>query len=209
MSRAEPTASRLDRFIWLSALLTGFAPLHLLGTGMAEAYLRATDAALPAGVLDELLDAFGHLPAAAAPLGGLARPGGPARPGVAASPALSGETDPEAAGQAILGDAKLGAVARALILLWYRGNWTALPQEWRSVYGASPQDTDHVVSAEAYQAGLQWDAAGARPAGARQQGYGAWASPPDAPQTQSAPGTTAVRLPRQAGTPAVTEQARS
>jgi hypothetical protein len=173
---------------------------------MAEAYLRATDAALPAGVLDELLDAFGHLPPAAAPPGGPGQPGGPAP---SAGPALSGGTDPEAAGQAILGDAKLGAVARALILLWYRGTWTALPHEWRSAYGASPQDTDHVVSAEAYQAGLQWDAAGAHPAGARQQGYGAWASPPDALETESAPGTTAVRLPRQPGAPSVTEGARS
>ena len=181
--------NRLDQFVRLSALLTGFAPFHLLGTGMAETYLRATDAALPEGVLDELLDT-GSPPSA-----GPAPPGGP---------------DPEAvAGQAILGDAKLGPVARTLILLWYRGAWTALPQEWRSAYGASPQDADHVVSAEAYQRGLQWDAAGAHPAGARQQGYGAWASPPAALETQSAPGTTAIRLPRQAGAPSVAEGARS
>jgi hypothetical protein len=199
--------NRIDRFVRLSALLTGFAQLHLLGTGMAETYLRATDAALPAGVLDELL-AAGSPPSA-----GSASPGGPALPGAAARPgvsALAGGTDPEAAaGQAILGDAKLGPVARTLILLWYRGAWTALPQEWHSAYGAAPRDVDHVVSAEAYQAGLQWDAAGAHPAGARQQGYGAWASPPAALETESAPGTTAVRLPRQAGAPTVTEGARS
>jgi hypothetical protein len=199
--------NRIDRFVWLSALLTGFAQLHLLGTGMAETYLRATDAALPAGVLDELL-AAGSPPSA-----GSASPGGPAQPGAAARPgvsALAGGTDPEAAaGQAILDDAKLGPVARTLILLWYRGAWTALPQEWHSAYGAAPRDVDHVVSAEAYQAGLQWDASGAHPAGAPQQGYGAWASPPAALETESAPGTTAVRLPRQAGAPTVTEGARS
>jgi hypothetical protein len=199
--------NRIDQFVRLSALLTGFAQFHLLGTGMAETYLRATDAALPEGVLDELLDA-GSPPAA-----GSASSGGPALPGAAAQPgvsALAGGTGPEAAaGQAILDDAKLGPVARTLILLWYRGAWTALPQEWHSAYGASPQDVDHVVSAEAYQAGLQWDAAGAHPAGTRQQGYGAWASPPAALETESAPGTTAVRLPRQAGAPAVTEAARS
>ncbi len=199
--------NRLDQFVRLSALLTGFAPLHLLGTGMAETYLRATDAALPDGVLDELLDA-GSLPSAgSAPPTGSAVPGAPAQPG---GSALAGGADPDAAaGQAIFGDAKLGPVARALILLWYRGAWTALPQEWRSAYGASPRDVDHVVSAEAYQAGLQWDAAGAHPAGARQQGYGAWASPPAALETESAPGTTGVRLPRQAGAPSVTEGARS
>lgn len=191
--------NRLDQFVRLSALLTGFSPLHLLGTGMAETYLRATGAALPDGVLDELLDAGPPPSAGPAPSAGSAQPAGPA----------PGGTDPEAAaGQAILGDAKLGPVARTLILLWYRGAWTALPQEWRSAYGASPQDSDHVVSAEAYQAGLQWDAAGAHPAGARMQGYGAWASPPAALETESAPGTTGVRLPRQAGAPSVAEGAR-
>jgi hypothetical protein len=195
MSRAEPVEARLDLFVALSAMLTGFAPRHLLGTGMAGTYLRAADAALPAGVLDELLDAFGHLPP------------GPAQPG---GPSLSGGPGPEAAaGHAILGDAMLGPVARTVIILWYCGTWTALAQDWRSAYGASPQDTDHVVSAEAYQAGLQWDAAAARPAGARQQGYGGWASPSAALETESAPGTTAVRLPRQAGAPDVTEAARS
>jgi hypothetical protein len=191
MSRAEPAPGRLDRFVALSALLTGYSPVYLLGTGMAQAYLRATDAALPDGVLGELLDAFERLPA------------GPGAGG------QSGGADPEAAGQVILGDEKLGPVGRTLILLWYRGAWTALPDAWRAAHGASPHDTDHVVSPEAYQAGLQWAAAGAHPAGARQQGYGAWASPPPALETASAPGTTAVRLPRQAGAPSVTERARS
>jgi hypothetical protein len=192
MSRAEPAQERLDRFVELSALLTGFGPVYLLGTGMAEAYLRAADAALPPGVLDELLGAFGRLPAGPAPSGG---------------PAQSAGAE-AAAGQAILGDAKLGPVARTLILLWYRGAWTALPDTWRSAYGTSPLDTDHVVSAEAYQAGLQWIAAGAHPAGARQQGYGAWASPPDALETASSPGATGVRVPRQAGAPSTPEKAR-
>jgi hypothetical protein len=192
MSRAEPAPGRLDRFVALSALLTGYGPVHLLGTGMAEAYLAATDAALPDGVLDELLDAYQPLPAGSGAAG------------------QAGGADPEAAaGQVILGNEKLGPVGRTLILLWYRGAWTALPDAWRAAHGASPHDTDHVVSAQAYQAGLQWAAAGAHPAGARQQGYGAWASPPAALETASAPGTTAVRLPRQAGAPGVTERARS
>jgi len=149
------SGGRLDSFIETSALLTGFTPVTLLGTGMAESYLRAIDAAVPAGVVDELLDAFGRLP------GGAGREA--------------------AAGPAILGDAKLGPMARNLILLWYRGTWTSLPDAWRSAYGASPLDTDRVVSPEAYQAGLQWVAAGAHPAGARQQGFGAWAARPGTP----------------------------
>lgn len=181
MSRAEPAGDRLGRFIEMSAVLTGFGPVDLLGTGMADGYLRATDAALPAGVLDELLAAFGRLPA---------------------SSQASDGADPETlAGQAILGDDKLGPVARSVILLWYRGTWTALPAAWRSAYGASPLDTDRVVSAEAYQAGLQWLAAGAHPAGARQQGFGAWASPPAPLVTGGARGTAGVKLPRQAHSP--------
>ena len=154
---------RLGRFVEMSAALTGFGPVHLLGTGMTASYLRTVDAALPAGVLDELLDAFSRLP--------------------------DGTGREAAAGQAILRDAKLGPVARNVILLWYRGTWTALPDDWRAAHGSSPLDTDRVVSPEAYQTGLQWAAAGAHPAGARQQGFGAWASPP---------GTGTAHVPRPA-----------
>lgn len=79
----------------------------------------------------------------------------------------------------VLGDATLGPVARNIVLLWYRGAWTPLPDDWRSAHGASPLDCDRVVSARAYRAGLQWVAAGAHPAGAAPQGYGAWALPPE------------------------------
>lgn len=78
----------------------------------------------------------------------------------------------------ILQDPTWGPVARRVMILWYRGSWTALPDAWHAIHGASPADTDHVVSAEAYQAGLQWIAAGAHPAGGRQQGFGAWAQAP-------------------------------
>lgn len=154
MSKAEPADSRLGQFTELSALLTGFGAVDLLGTGMSASYLRAADEALPAGVLDELLDALTRLE--------------------------DGADREDAVGQAILGDAKLGPVARNVILLWYLGAWAALPQEWRTAYGSSPLDIDRVVSPEAYQAGLQWAAASAHPAGARQQGFGAWAAAPGA-----------------------------
>lgn len=144
--------ARSDQFIELSALLTGFGPVALRGTGMTDAYVGALDSILPAGTLDELLAAGSRLPA---------------------------EGGREAAvGSAILGDPKLGPVARNVILLWYCGAWTALPAAWRAAYGASPLDVDHVVSADSYQAGLQWLVAGGHPAGARQQGYGAWSQPP-------------------------------
>jgi hypothetical protein len=144
---------RGERFLGVSAALTGFGRVQLLGTGMTEGLVEALDAVLPPGVLDELLDAYAALPA------------GP---------------DHEAAiADRILADPKLGPVARNLIVLWYCGTWTGLPDEWRSAYGTTPQDTHHVVSAEAYLAGLQWVVAGAHPAGARQQGFGAWAVAPE------------------------------
>ncbi len=154
---------RAGQFADLSALLTGFSRIELLGTGMVSSYLRAIDAALPEGVIDELLDAFGRLP-----------------PGAGADR----EAHEAAVAQAILDDPKLGPVARNLIVVWYCGTWTALPDAWREAYGTSPLDTDRVLSAEAYQAGLQWVAAGAHPAGALQQGYGAWSAAPEtAPET--------------------------
>jgi hypothetical protein len=171
MSRAEAvaqpedfSAGRAGQFAELSALLTGFGRIELLGTGMVGSYLHAIDAALPEGVLDELLDTFGRLP-----------------PGADRAAAVS---------SAILDDPKLGPVARNLIVVWYCGTWTALPDGWRSAYGTSPLDTDRVLSAEAYQAGLQWVAAGAHPAGALQQGYGAWSAAP-----QAAPGAAPEATP--------------
>ncbi len=131
---------RLESFVELSEALTGFDRVQLLGTGMAEEYLRAVDEAVPAPVLEELL---------------------------AADDAVT-----------VLEDVKLGPVARNVILLWYCGTWTALADEWHAAHGSSPADVNRVVSAESYQAGLQWVAAGAHPIGARPQGYGAWSVPP-------------------------------
>jgi len=148
---------RTDRFLVVSVALTGFGRVELLGTGLTDTYLRAIDAVLPDGVLDELLEAVGEIPVGA-----------------------DHETDVES----ILADPKLGPVARNIILMWFCGTWTRLPDTWRTAYGVSPLDADRVVSAQAYQGGLQWVAAGAHPAGARQQGFGAWSLPPE-PAAQS------------------------
>jgi hypothetical protein len=134
--------SRSERFAVVSARLTGFGRVTLLGTGMAAEYLAALDAVVGAPFVDELL--------AAEDIDGL------------------------------LADPRLGPVARNLIMLWYCGTWTVLPEDWRAAYGTSPLDTTRVQSPEAYQAGLQWVVAGAHPAGARQQGFGAWSVAPEA-----------------------------
>jgi hypothetical protein len=145
-------SERLQSFLELSALLTGFGRVALLGTGVADTYHSTLEAVLPPGVLDELLDAYERLP--------------------------DGDDREAELDRAILGDPKLGPVARNLILMWYCGKWTELPGPWRAAYGLSAGDVSHVVSGDAYQAGLQWVAAGAHPIGARQQGFGAWAMPP-------------------------------
>jgi hypothetical protein len=144
---------RSQQFLELSALLTGFGRVQLLGTGVADDYLRTLEETLPADVLGALFAAYERLPA--------------------------GDQREAAVSTEILDDPKLGPVARNLIILWYCGGWTALPEDWRKTYGASPLDTDRVISAESYVAGLQWVAAGAHPVGARQQGFGAWAVAPD------------------------------
>jgi hypothetical protein len=143
---------RIESFLGLSVLLTGFSRIELLGTGIAADYLCTLEATLPTGVCDQLLSAWDARPT---------------------------DSDAEAIADQILNDPKLGPVAQNLILLWYCGTWTALPEAWRSAYGAAPLDVNRVVSAEAYQAGLQWIAAGAHAPGSRQQGFAAWSMPPE------------------------------
>jgi hypothetical protein len=140
---------REDVFISLSAELTGYSPVQLIGTGMCDQYLAELGRVLPAGMVEGFLSAH-------------------ARP----------SADDGWSVLEILQDATWGPVACRVMILWYCGYWTALPDAWHAIHGASSADTDHVVSAEAYQAGLQWVAAGAHPAGARQQGFGAWAQAP-------------------------------
>lgn len=141
-------------FYALSRELTGFDELALRGTGRGEEYAAELDRILPPGSRLALLEAY--------------------RQALEAYP-----DDPELGIQVeILSDPKLGPVARNLIFMWYTGSWQQMPDGWRAAYGKSPADTPHMVSAEAYRQGLVWEAIGAHPAGAKQQGYGSWAFPP-------------------------------
>ena len=142
--------SRQQSFVELSAALTGFSPVILQGTGMTSAYLHTIESIVPATLLRRLFQAFGNAT------------------GNSAAADLT----------AILDDPDLGPVARAISVLWYCGAWTELPESWRARHGIAPADTTGVVSGAAYQAGLQWTVVGAHPAGARQQGFGAWSTEP-------------------------------
>jgi hypothetical protein len=142
--------SRPQSFVKLSAALTGFSPVILHGTGMTQAYLKKISSIVPSRLLDRLFDTFEN----------------------AAENSARGDL------AVILDDPDLGPVARAIAVLWYCGTWTELPDAWRARNGAAPGDATGVVSPAAYQAGLQWTVVGAHPAGARQQGFGAWSTEP-------------------------------
>ncbi|WHA44030.1 hypothetical protein [Agrobacterium larrymoorei] len=150
-------SSRTDAFVSLSSTLTAFTEFHLLGTGMAKAYLAALDHVVGEDITDRLLEAFDDIP--------------------------DGEEHErrKAIRAKILGDEMLGDVARALTKLWYSGTWFELPHRWSERFGPKPNDTTFVVSPEAYVEGLLWKAIGAHPAGARAPGYGSWAAAPIIP----------------------------
>ena len=134
---------RLESFVELSVVLTGFTGVQLWGSGVAGEHLAVLAEVVPDDVVSDLLDMPGGRDVAA-----------------------------------ILGDPKLGPVARNLIVLWYSGVWIQLPATWREAYGASPLDMTHTTSGAAYRAGLQWVVAGAHPPGASHQGFGAWTLEP-------------------------------
>lgn len=153
----EVADTGFSAFIALSAVLTGYNRAELHATGCAQDYWQQLRQVTPPAILEELLDLGPALDAAMA-------------------------TDPEAgerqARRDVLGSEKLGPPARSLIQLWYLGQWTPLPAEWRRAWGASRFDVGRIISTRAYKEGLVWDAIGAHPMGAKQQGFGAWALDP-------------------------------
>jgi hypothetical protein len=81
----------------------------------------------------------------------------------------------------ILGDEKLGPIARNVIKLWFVGTWYQLPYNWTQKFGINENDKTFVVSPNAYIEGLLWPTIGAHPMGAKAPGYGTWSAPPDIP----------------------------
>jgi hypothetical protein len=154
VARGQPPSEDAT-FYRLSTELTGYDEVALRGTGCGETYLHTLRSILPAGLTEALLEAFRRV---------LADYPHDIELGLRVE---------------ILGDPRLGPVARNLVRLWYAGTWYMLPDAWRAAYGASPEDVDHVVSAETYREGLVWEAIGAHPQGAKQQGYGTWGFPPE------------------------------
>lgn len=148
----EAPADAVARFLGLSTALTGYDEYALIGTGMLRPYYDEVVRIIGAREVGALLGAFDRVD----------------------------PNDEHAFRAAILDDARYGPVARNIVRMWYLGTWAQLPRDWRNAYGATSYDTDHVVSAAAYRAGLVWPTAGAHPMGAKQQGFGSWAKPPTA-----------------------------
>lgn len=147
--------SPVDAFVALSAALTGFREVDLLGTGQARAHFDEVLAIVGEQVMARLLADGGE--------------------------ALAAEDGDAELRARVLEDAELGPVARNVIVLWYLGQWDALPGDWRDRHGASPRDVAGIVSPEGFRRGLVWPAAGTHPMGADGPGFASWATPPAAP----------------------------
>jgi hypothetical protein len=152
---APAPAEHRDDFISLSAELTGFSEVELLGTGNGDLYLGWLARSFP-DVLPELLAAWrtvvSHYP--------------------------PGEREAALRG-AILDDPKLGPFARAVLALWYAATWTPLGADWSKAYGEHAEDVGRAFGA-AYPEGLMWRArVGAPPEATKPTGFGTWAFPPD------------------------------
>ncbi len=138
-------------FLAVSAALTGYNSAELQGTGCAGEYWHQFRQVLPEEILNRFLS-HAH--------------------------SLGQGDDDQIIRQTYLSDRCLGPIARSLIQLWYTGQWVPLSQEWRESYGASRFDVVKIISTRSYKEGLVWDAIGAHPMGAKQQGFGAWALEP-------------------------------
>ena len=125
-------------FLDLSAALTGFSTVDLLGTGVAEQYLSTARQQSGPEKVDRLLTVWREI-------------------------RDSEESLETALREKILSMPDLGPLARRIIKMWYLAQWE----------GNSFEDT-FIVSAEAYQQGLVWDAIGAHPQGAKHPGFGSW-----------------------------------
>ncbi|GLT17680.1 hypothetical protein GCM10007938_14580 [Vibrio zhanjiangensis] len=151
------TSKQVNLFIELSSVLTDFDRFTLQGTGQVDDYLQTLASITGMEITLELLEKFEGICQLAH-----------------SENNLLGEIRKN-----ILGDPKLGPVARNIIKLWYTGTWYQLPNDWREAYGASDSDRTFFVSPSSYTEGLLWLAIGANPSGAKGPGYGSWQSPPN------------------------------
>lgn len=145
--------SLLDGFLAFSSEATAFSVFELRGTGEAEAYFDVAVKTVGEDTIRALVSAYR---------------------GVVATGA---EREAELR-RHILGDPRLGPVARNIIKMWFVGVWYELPSSWRSAYGGAHESGTFTVRPSSYTEGLLWKAIDANPPGAKSPGYGSWAEPP-------------------------------
>jgi hypothetical protein len=145
----------LDDFLRFSEVLTGVGIVDLRGTGNAQSFLDTVADMAGSQNLEQLLAAW--------------------------RPLATLQSDELAAAmrRQILGDERLGPVARNILKLWFIGTWDPLPASWHQLYGGRCDDLEAFnPSANAYIEGLLWPTIGASPMGAKAPGYGTWQFPP-------------------------------
>ena len=147
-----------DRFVALSAALTGFKRLEIAGTGLVDTHLETLYATLGESITVQFLEKGGVV--------------------------LEAADVTAAIEKEIMGDAVLGPVAQNVIVLWYLGQWDQMPATWRDANGANPRDVGHVPVPAGWVQALVWPAIGAHGMGAKPPGYGSWALPPGAPVSE-------------------------
>lgn len=147
----------MEQFLLLSVILTGYSKADLLSTGLSQQYYDKLSSIVDGDLCGRLWTATEKV----------LRKGGDHPERIERNVRVLLFRDPAFA-----------PLAANIIKMWYLGSWCQLPQGWRHKYGAKAEDVDHVISAEAYQEGLIWNAIGSHPQGAKQPGFGSWSLPP-------------------------------
>lgn len=145
---------KLDLFLELSVALTAYKKVDLLGTGLAFQYYESVLDRVGDENSNQLLEIYNEILN------------------------LDEKDTEDLIRRQIMSNPQLGPMARAIIKLWYLGQWDALPPSWRAAYGNYKNDVNEIISAESYKEGLVWSAIGAHPMGAKQTGFDSWSDPP-------------------------------
>lgn len=128
-----------ELFLSISSYLTGFSETDLLGTGMLDTYYTT----LLENTVEEGLSNFFE------------------KVNQIFDESGDNEEKINADISSFLFAKDLSDLTKAIITMWYTGNWG--------------QD---VITSESYIQGLIWDAIEAHPPGAKQPGFGSWADKP-------------------------------
>lgn len=147
----------LNDFFVLSAILTGFDKVELLGRGVGQQYYQQLLEVIDNEMAKELWELTEEI--------------------VKDSDGNEEKLE-ELTRNQILSSPKFGPIARNIIQMWYLGSWIEMSESWATQYGAKTSPT-HVISSETYIQGLVWDVIESHPQAAKQPGFASWAHTPN------------------------------